>query len=117
MTVTAPVGDLLVTLRVTLPEKIDPDFELLIRKWVSQSPDDSPQGQRQAQRWIKGRRPPRPPRKPCSPTPGHSLKNSFVGVMIATDWAGTAESGRKPPQRRSAPLTPSRANPRWAGSR
>ena len=36
----APVGDLLVTLRVTLPEKIDPDFEALMRKWVSQSPYD-----------------------------------------------------------------------------
>ena len=36
----APVGDLLVTLRVTLPEKIDPEFEALMRKWNSQSPYD-----------------------------------------------------------------------------
>ncbi len=32
---TAAAGDLLVTLRVTLPEKIDPEFEGLMRKWAS----------------------------------------------------------------------------------
>lgn len=36
----APVGDLLVTLRVTLPEKTDGEFEELMRKWRSQTPYD-----------------------------------------------------------------------------
>ncbi len=37
---TLPVGDLLVTLRVTLPEKTDAEFEGLMRKWQSQNPYD-----------------------------------------------------------------------------
>ncbi len=37
---TSPVGDLLVTLRVTLPEKIDPEFEGLMRKWQGMNPYD-----------------------------------------------------------------------------
>jgi len=37
---TALGGDLLVTLRVTLPEKIDAEFEGLMRKWASVSPYD-----------------------------------------------------------------------------
>ena len=30
-----PAGDLLVTLRVTLPEKTDPELEALMRRWQS----------------------------------------------------------------------------------
>jgi DnaJ-class molecular chaperone len=37
---TALGGDLLVTLRVTLPEKIDAEFEGLMRKWASVNPYD-----------------------------------------------------------------------------
>ena len=37
---TALGGDLLVTLRVTLPEKIDAEFEGLMRKWASLNPYD-----------------------------------------------------------------------------
>jgi hypothetical protein len=37
---TAAAGDLLVTLRVTLPEKTDPEFEGLMRKWQSLNPYD-----------------------------------------------------------------------------
>jgi DnaJ-class molecular chaperone len=33
-------GDLLVTLRVTLPEKTDAEFEGLMRKWRSATPYD-----------------------------------------------------------------------------
>jgi DnaJ-class molecular chaperone len=36
----APAGDLLVTLRVTLPEKTDAEFEGLMRKWQSLHPYD-----------------------------------------------------------------------------
>jgi len=37
---TAAAGDLLVTLRVTLPEKTDAEFEGLMRKWQSMNPYD-----------------------------------------------------------------------------
>jgi DnaJ-class molecular chaperone len=37
---TAAAGDLLVTLRVTLPEKTDAEFEGLMRKWASHNPYD-----------------------------------------------------------------------------
>ena len=36
----APAGDLLVTLRVTLPERTDPEFEGLMRRWQSVNPYD-----------------------------------------------------------------------------
>jgi DnaJ-class molecular chaperone len=36
----APVGDLMVSLRVTLPEKTDAEFEGLMRKWQSANPYD-----------------------------------------------------------------------------
>ena len=36
----AVAGDLLVTLRVTLPEKTDAEFEGLMRKWQSANPYD-----------------------------------------------------------------------------
>jgi DnaJ-class molecular chaperone len=40
----APAGDLLVTLRVALPEKSDPDLEALMRSWRSDKPYDPRKG-------------------------------------------------------------------------